>query len=185
MVPPPERRAIRAGAAAALLASLLVPACDAPAPTGAPTDSPVAVAPVGTGAADAPKVDTMLGQVPGVQFLGDWTSPACGGRAYARNLTFLDKGEYAAVDLVAPCPPEGTCVWSGLVAYAGVWKQDGTKLLLREIGAPTAPGSPHPTEVVANFDGAIVESGCAYTRGLTVPPGYTEDRVRPRIPGTK
>lgn len=133
----------------------------------------------------APKVDTMLGQVTGVTYLGDWTSAGCEGRTYARNLTFFENGEYAAVDLVAPCPPDTSCAWSGLVAYAGLWRQDGTKLLLREIGAPIAAGSPHPTEVQANFEGQLVENGCTYSRGLTVAPGYTEDRVRPRLPGSR
>ena len=151
--------------------------------TEAPPASPLPPAADPTAGAAEPKVDTMLGQVPGVKFIGEWTSVSCPGRSYARNLLFVDGGEFAAIDLVSPCPPGGTCVWSGLSAYAGIWKQEGDKLLLREIGSPIAPGTPHPTEVVASFDGKLVENDCTYERGLTVPAGYTEDQVRPRIPG--
>jgi hypothetical protein len=70
------------------------------------------------------------------------------------------------------------------VASAGIWKQEGNKVLLREIGAPIERGSPHPTEIEATKEGKLVENGCEYTRGLTVPPGYTEDQVRPHIPGS-
>lgn len=150
--------------------------------TEAPPTSPLAEPPADP-SAPGPKVDTMLGQVPGVKYLGDWTNTGCPGRSYARNLTFFDGGEFAGVDLVAPCPPGNDCAWSGLSGYAGIWKQEGDKIFLREIGAPIAPGSPHPTEVVADFEGRLVENHCVYERGLTVPEGYTEDQVRPRIPG--
>lgn len=177
-----------------ILSLLLACASDPPPPSpltagdGAPVGNG---APAGDGApaapipADAPKVDTMLGKVPGVKYIGEWTSTGCEGRTYARNLVFYEYGEYAGVDLVAPCPPGVPCAWSGLVAFAGIWKQDGTKLLLREIGAPTAPGSPHPTEVQATTEGKLVENGCEYSPGLTVPPGYTQDQVRPRVPGSR
>lgn len=139
--------------------------------------------PAGANAPKPPTVPTLLGDVPGVMFVGDWTSPGCEGRAYPRNLHFRNDNSYAGIDLVSPCPPDTQCVWSGMVGYAGIWKQEGNKLLLREIGAPTEPGSPHPTEIISTFDGTLMENGCTYTRGLTVPPGLTEDKVRPQIPG--
>ena len=146
------------------------------APAGAPGEPAV-------NADGTPKVDTMLGTVPGVQYVGEWTSATCEGRAYPRNLVFYEHGEYAAFDLISPCPTGTSCIWSGIVGYAGIWKQDGTRLILREIGAPIEKGSPHPTEFVASFDGTLVENGCAYTKGITVPEGYTADKVRPRLPG--
>ncbi|MFN7146949.1 MAG: hypothetical protein ACK4YP_24455 [Myxococcota bacterium] len=171
---------------------LLLACASDPAPP-----SPMAAAPVTNGAGepaapadpaaagDTPKVDTMLGQVPGVKFVGEWTSKGCDARGYARNLGIFENGEYAGVDLVSPCPTNARCMWSGIVGYAGIWKQEGSKLLLREIGAPTAPGSPHPTEIVADFDGRLVENGCIYERGLTVPDGYTAEQVRPTLPGSQ
>ncbi len=157
-----------------------------PAPPSSVSGTPVtAASPVPAVPAvppGAPTVPTLLGDVPGVAFLGDWTSPGCEGRAYARNLRFEKEGDYAGIDLVSPCPPDAQCMWSGIVGFAGIWKQEGNKLLLREIGAPTAAGSPHPTEVISTVDGTLVENGCTYTRGLTVPPGQTEEQVRPKIP---
>lgn len=147
-----------------------------PAPV-APTTAVTAAGP------KAPTVPTLLGDVPGVTFVGVWTSPGCEGRTYARNLLFARDNSYAGVDLISPCPPDKQCMWSGIVGYAGIWKQEGNKLQLREIGSPTVPGSPHPTEVISTFDGTLMENGCTYTKGITVPAGMTENEVRPVIPG--
>jgi hypothetical protein len=158
---------------------------DAPAPVAAPAapSTPPPAAPDAPPSAENPaSVSTLLGRTPGVHFVGDWTSPPCGGRGYARNLHFdVDQG-YAGVDLVSPCPVGTTCAWSGLIGYAGLWAQEGDKLKLREIGGATTPGSPHPTEFISTVEGNLVENGCTYTTGLTVPPGYTEDKVRPKVP---
>ena len=131
---------------------------------------------------EGPTVNTLLGEATGVAFLGDWTSASCGGRAHARNLRFEENHEYAGIDLVSPCPSGVTCAWSGMVLFAGSWRQDGKQLHLHELTGE-GKGSPHPSLVEANGDGNLVESGCIYTRGLTVLAGYTEDRVRPRPPG--
>jgi hypothetical protein len=128
-------------------------------------------------------VQTMLGDVTGVVFTGDWTSTGCEGRSYARNLYIASDHSYAGIDLVSPCPPNAKCMWSGLVAYTGIWKQEGNKVLLREIGAPKEAGMAHPTEIQATTKGELIENGCTYTRGITVPEGYTEDTVKARPPG--
>lgn len=149
-------------------------ACAAETPPVAPPVAP----------ASSPSVDTLLGKAPGVVFTGDWTSKTCPGRTYPRNLYINEEGEYAGLDLVSPCPKNVACMWSGLIGFAGTWRQDGDRLVFREIGAPSKQGSPHPTEVRADFEGHLVENDCRYEKGLTVPDGYTEDEVRPRIPGT-
>lgn len=133
---------------------------------------------------EGPKVQTLLGEAVGIRFLGNWTSAACGDRPYARNIRFDKNNQYAAIDLVSPCPAGGTCVWSGLVGYAGTWSVVDNELRLREIHAPGAPGSPHPQRFLASMDGKLMEGDCPYTEGLTVPPGYTESQVTPRAPGT-
>ncbi len=161
---------------------LLALACATDPTTPAPTALEVATSGAARPAVDVPTVPTMLGDTPGVAFLGDWTSAPCEGRAFSRNLRFEKENAYAGRDLVSPCPPGTECVWSGIVAYAGIWKQEGNKLYLREIGSPTAAGSPHPTEVISTVDGTLLENGCTYTRGLTVPDGSTEDQARPRVP---
>jgi len=128
-------------------------------------------------------VPTLLGEVQGVAFVGEWTSPACGGRAYARNVRFDSEQRFAVVDIVDPCPPDKECAWSGLTGFNGLWAVDGARLKVREIGSvPAGAGGPHPVLFEATADGKLVENGCTYERGLTVPPGYTEERVRPVIP---
>lgn len=147
---------------------LLMLACDPP-----PPPPPV----------EGPKVQTLLGEASGVDFSGDWTSPNCGGRAYARNIRFESDNTYAGLDLVSPCAPGTQCVWSGMVGYAGTWGISDPKVLqLMEMGAPAGPGSPHPSRFTADKDGNLIESTCVYTRGLTIPPGYTKEQVTPRVP---
>lgn len=130
------------------------------------------------------KVDTLLGPAGGVYIVGDWTSAACAGRAYARNLHIEAHQEYAGVDLVSPCPKGTQCMWSGMVGFAGVWVMEGKKLQLREIGGATVPGGAHPTLIEATMEGKLVENGCVYEKGLTIPEGYTDVEVRPKIPGS-
>lgn len=140
----------------------------------------------GVTASGKPKaqVDTLLGKVDGVDFVGDWTSPPCGGRNYARNVRFESDQEYAVIELISPCPVGTTCVWSGLATFAGLWDQQGPKLIVQEIGmTKNVPGGPHPVLFEATDDGRLVENGCFYTKGLTVPPGYTEEKVRPKLGG--
>jgi hypothetical protein len=50
------------------------------------------------------------------------------------------------------------------------------------MGAPVGEGA-HPTLVESNAEGKLVEGGCVYSEGLTIPEGYTAERVRPREPG--
>lgn len=178
-----------------ILAFVLGCGAESPAesPLGAPASAPSAPAPAGSGTgagaaggatAEGPihQEITLLGKVEGVKFVGDWTSPPCGGRTYARNLHFDADQHYAAIDLVEPCPPGTECVWSGMVGFQGLWALEGKVIKVREIGMVAAQaGGPHPVKFEATEDGKLVENGCFYTQGLTVPPGYTEERVRPEI----
>ncbi len=132
---------------------------------------------------EGPKVQTLLGEAVGVRFVGNWTAAPCGARNYARNIRFDKNNQYAAIDLVSPCPAGGTCVWSGMVGYAGSWTVVDNELILKEIHAPGAPGSPHPQRFLAALDGKLMEGDCPYVGGLTVPDGYTESQVTPRAPG--
>ena len=153
---------------------------------GSGTAATPAPVPATAGAPDIPtdqKVPTLFGDVSGVSFVGDWTSPPCGGRNYARNVHFDSDQHYAVVDMVSPCPPGTSCIWSGLTGFSGIWAQEGTKLRVQEIGSgPPSPGGPHPVLFEATADGKLVENGCFYTKGLTVPPGYEEERVKPKVP---
>lgn len=147
-------------------------ACSTPEPPPPP--------PIPEGASTVP---TLLGEVAGVAFVGDWTSGPCSGRSYARNVHFDSDQHFAVVDIVDPCEPGTECVWSGLTTFSGLWAVDGTRLKVREIGAVAAtPGGPHPVLFESTTDGKLVENGCTYEKGLTVPEGYTAERVRPVVP---
>lgn len=127
-----------------------------------------------------PSVPTLLGEAHGVAYLGDWTSKDCTARTFARNIRFEDDGTYAAVDLVSPCPVGTQCAWSGIVAYQGIYQQQSETLELRDIGGTPAAG-PHPTSFRADDAGHLVEGGCTYEKGLTVPEGYDAAKVTPAI----
>ncbi|MSP54556.1 MAG: hypothetical protein EXR69_02965 [Myxococcales bacterium] len=159
----------------AALASSLA-ACAAAPPVAPPTTpaSPAAPTPI-----KGPVVHTLLGDAPGVEFTGDWTSAACGGRQFARNIHFDADGAYSAIDLMSPCPVGTQCLTSGLMAYEGIWSVENDTLELRDMGGTSAPG-PHPTSFRADDLGRLVESGCPYTKGLTVPDGYEPSKVTPK-----
>ena len=129
---------------------------------------------------EGPKVATLLGDVPGITFLGDWTSKGCPSRNFPRNIHFEVGGKYAGVDLVSPCPVGTQCAWSGILTYGGIWQQQGQTIQLRDIGG-TGESGPHPTRFQADDKGFLVEAGCNYERGVTVPDGYTADAVTAKI----
>lgn len=131
-------------------------------------------------AVGGPTVPTLLGEAHGVAYLGDWTSTNCTARTFPRNIHFEDDGTWAGVDLISPCPVGTQCAWSGITYYQGIYQQQSETLELRDIGGTPAAG-PHPTSFRANDKGQLVEGGCTYEKGLTVPPGYDADKVTPKV----
>ncbi len=154
-----------------------------PPATEAPTPEPAAAEPAATAepasaepTADAEPASVDVVAADGVKldpapFMGAWTSPSCGARTYARNLTLAD-GSFSGSDLVSPCPPKARCVWSGVVAFSGTWAQaaDGS-LTLTEGSAESGPGAiaRPPSLHLDAGSSAIYEldgsTKCAYTRG--------------------
>ena len=57
--------------------------------------------------------------------LGLWTNSSCGERKYQRKVNFLGDGTFTAIDEVAPCPQGAQCVWSGVIHWGGLWKENG------------------------------------------------------------
>ncbi len=160
----------------------LFAACTAPGPFAPPPEPPRAPVPAVDGAVPTTvTTPTIFGEVEGIALLGDWTSGPCGGRIYARNISFGSDQRYAAIDLVSPCPDGTTCIWSGMTGFGGLWELQGKKVRVREFGVGDVPGGPRPMYFEATADGKLVENGCLYDKGLTVPPGYTEADVRPEL----
>lgn len=96
-----------------------------------------------------------------------WTSAACGERAYPRELTLAAGGTYTGRDLVSPCPEGATCVWSGIIDFAGTWTQAHDLVTLEEASATAGPGTPRPRTVRWESAGSrlLDDLGCAYTAG--------------------
>jgi hypothetical protein len=128
-----------------------------------------------------PQYYTLLGHVEGVVFTGDWTSPSCGGRAFPQNLRFEEVGQkWAVANLVEPCPPGKQCSWSGMQRQEGIWAKEDNDAGIVLKGSGGA-GSQPLRRFKATSNGRLVESGCVFVRGLTVPDGYTEEQVRPTV----
>ena len=67
---------------------------------------------------------------PAGDLLGTWTSGAGEGGAFERHYRFVADGTFTVEDLVAPCPPDVVCVWSGIVTNRGSWTEtDGAVAL--------------------------------------------------------
>jgi hypothetical protein len=152
----------------------------APAATPPPTAPPTATAPDPKDApavgADGAHVEyTWLGAVKGVNFLGEWTS-ACPKHGYARNLRILPAGRWYGTDITTPCEPGKQCLWNGLVLLSGTWAKHEDKLVLRVINQA-------PMMFVSTDAGELVEEdvGCTFTKGVTVPPGYTKEQVQAEV----
>lgn len=143
------------------------PAAASPAAPGTPADTP---------ASEGAHVEyTWLGSVKGVNFLGEWTSK-CPNHGYARNLRIVSGGRWYGTDITTPCEPGKQCLWNGLVVLSGTWAKMDDKLVLAVINQA-------PMKFVSTEAGELVEEGvgCTYTKGVTVPPGYTREQVQAEV----
>jgi hypothetical protein len=121
------------------------------------------------GDADPPAAAPPVLDGRGLPVPSSWTSMACEGRAYERQIRFTD-GRFAARDLVAPCPPATLCVWSGILDRAGTWTCDRRQVRLTQdpdprTGAPPqASQFPLPETLWLADDGTLTEEGgaCPY-----------------------
>ncbi len=65
-----------------------------------------------------------------LDILGTWENSSCGTRKYKRVITFLDGLNFEAADLVQPCPPKVTCVWSGVINWRGKYTKKDDQISL-------------------------------------------------------
>lgn len=98
---------------------------------------------------------------------GTYASPHCGGRGYAREVTFDARG-FTAVDLVSPCPAGTNCIWSGIVERTGTYVVSGTKVDLTITSEGRGPGVVDFPKSFVLADKAIVETSdagsCVYSK---------------------
>lgn len=82
---------------------------------------------------------------PGDRFVGTWEAAPCEQRRYRRELTLHANGEFAATDYVAPCPPDATCFWSGIVTHSGTWRAANAHIIeIHSTSAASRRGEPMP-----------------------------------------
>ena len=67
--------------------------------------------------------------------VGHWVSPSCGERSYPRVIQLDSNGRFAAQDLVAPCPKDVVCFWSGIIFYQGAYQVDARGIRLKVEGS--------------------------------------------------
>ncbi|MBW2456055.1 MAG: hypothetical protein JRI68_16170 [Deltaproteobacteria bacterium] len=127
---------------------LVFGAC-APAPPASPPEGETTASPPQRPTAGGPSTPTVTvpaatseplatgtahGQPPpsadGARWIGQWTSAACGARTYERWLDLAADGSATGSDRVSPCPTGRTCVWSGIVPWAGTWQGAGETVTL-------------------------------------------------------
>jgi len=78
-----------------------------------------------------------------VPYAGTWQNGSCGTRKYLRRITFHEDGRFEAADLVAPCPPNAKCVWSGVVNWQGTFTLEDDRFSLDiTTQVPERPDSP-------------------------------------------
>jgi hypothetical protein len=145
-------------------------------PTGGTSGAPTGVPPAPTTDADGDHVEyTWLGSVKGVNFVGEWTSK-CPHHGWARNLRIVTGGRWYGTDITTPCEPGKECLWNGLVVLSGTWAKVDDRLVLSVINQA-------PMKFVSTDAGALVEEGpeCTYTKGVSVPPGYTREQVEAEV----
>ncbi|AKT41663.1 hypothetical protein [Chondromyces crocatus] len=96
--------------------------------------------------------------------VGTWHSSSCGPRAYERVLNLQAGGRFEASDLVSPCPPGVTCVWSGIVGRRGVYVVQGNEIIFRLEGPKPSQGTPFPDKMVIDPEtsGPAEQVGSAY-----------------------
>jgi hypothetical protein len=141
------------------------PSPSTPPPVATPTTPPIT--PTVTSTTPPPTAPT-------ASVVGRWISPSCGGRTYARKIEFTADGKFDAQDLVSPCPPKVTCIWSGIVGSNGTYAVASGMIRL----APAQPGNPKAQPLPATLaidptSGAPLETAggakCVYSKDTSKP----------------
>jgi hypothetical protein len=130
----------------------VTPVATAPAtPSAIPTVPATAAAPT--------TVPTIPAAGP-TSLVGTWESASCGGRAYARSITFADATSFTAQDLVSPCPKGTTCIWSGIIVRSGTYKTEKDLVTLTTAKTSNGPAKTQfPTTLTLDANRAPVEAG--------------------------
>lgn len=101
-----------------------------------------------------------------------WSSPSCGERTYERRLWLNPSFTYNTEERVSPCPPDVTCIWSGVVYTQGTWAEaEGLITFTETQGDPKAAPRPAALRWTEDRSGLLEmqgDTGCLYTPLLAV-----------------
>jgi len=103
--------------------------------------------------------------------LGSWQNGSCGTRKYTRNITLFSDNRFEAADLIAPCPPEVRCVWSGVISWRGTFTFAEDRVTLKTETEPSdqirgAGGWPKSFAVLPGTPPTVAETS---PDGMTCP----------------
>jgi len=115
-----------------------------------------------------PQVDPAPAADASATLVGLWWSGACADRSYPRELELSSDHSFVARDLVSPCPPAVTCVWSGIVTWSGSWSTTEQGVALTVVQAGQGPGTQtHPDHLGIAHEALVETRGdqqCSYAR---------------------
>ena len=90
--------------------------------------------------------------------VGEWTANS----EWETVLSFSSDGLFRKTDLIAPCPADTECVWSGIVVNTGTWTLRATAIDLTYSAPDTFAGATTPAalelQVVGGNVSALIEA---------------------------
>lgn len=91
---------------------------------------------------------------------GEWT----GTGAWPVEWSFRPDGTFTKRDLIAPCPDDVNCIWSGIVTNTGTWELDPVRVKLTYDAADNLEGATTPDELSMSIIGGNI-AGLLETNG--------------------
>ncbi len=141
------------------LVALTAAGCPAPTQSAAAPTTSVLVSAGPPASASVPVATTTFEP-------GTYESPHCGDRKYLREVTLNADQSFTATDFVSPCPPNVSCVWSGLDQRKGRYTVAGSRVEL-SVEAASRGVAEFPASFMLS-ENAIVETSdagsCVYSK---------------------
>lgn len=102
---------------------------------------------------------------PTANWIGAWSSPSCGVRPFERRIVFEAGGTVRGEERISPCPPDASCVWSGIVPWTGTWTLAGDTITIAVKGELEPRATQKPPETLTWKDAPVEMVGaeaCPY-----------------------
>ncbi len=86
--------------------------------------------------------------------VGEWSAIG----EWETVFSFSSDGLFRKTDLIAPCPPDSECVWSGIVVNTGTWTLGTSSIGLSYPAPDTFAGATTPAELELRVVGGNVSA---------------------------